>query len=419
MKSASQRIGVNPFYGLFCLYLFANLLALITLGFGLPIRVETEEFSFDGAIVAVSALGLFFSLFAGLIVYRAALAMAKPRSDIIFGAGISLLLLFLQLGYLGFNTYYGVNIAGVEDEVQGNALLHLFFWITQPDLLFLILCIGIKSNRWFWSNAVVYTVSLLLRSWIGGLYLVAVVIAIRQYPISISRRNLMFFFIVLLMGVLALPLIVSAKWFFRAGAGFGAALDFLSDVGYSSYLVDCIAYVGNRFQHLGHVALIAQNSQSLNEAYVAGSFIPYWMDGAPQWLYLKLNGIEILQINKHIVRNVLGSSNLAYSTNPGIAGWYFVLQHKAVFFSLYLLAITLIPGIIALKLAGYKYFLLVNSFGLIYLFHGWMGAYFNLVLYMITLILIKHFLARGHRSKQTRKSLGTKSVAVRHFPVQQ
>lgn len=394
MKAARRAIGINPFYILFFLYFFSNLLSLITLGFGDPITIEIEEFTFSGEMIAISAFTLFSSLFAGLAVYRTALVATRIRTDLVFGRQASLILALLQLSFLAFNTYYGVNIAGVEDESQGNAVLRLFYSAVQPDLIFLIVCIGIKSDRWFWLNAGIYGISLLLRSWIGGLYLIAVVVAIRQYPISLSRKSLKYSSLVLAVGLAVLPLITSVKWFIRSGAGIDDALEFLRDIGYGNYFVDSLFYVVNRFQHLGHVALLAENSRSLNEAYESGAFIPYWMDAAPQWLFMRLNGIDIVTINKFIVRYIFDSDNSAYATNPGIAGWFFVLQYKTILFIVFLLGITIVPSIVVLRYAGFKYFLLVSCFSLIYLFHGWIGAYANMVLYLMAFVLFRFVMGR-------------------------
>jgi hypothetical protein len=394
MKPARQYLAINPFYVLTGLYFFANLMSVITLGYGTPIRIDNEEFTFSGATIAISALALFSSLFACLAVYRTALVATKNRTDLVFGRQASLMLALLQLSFLAFNTYYGVNIAGIEDEVQGNVVLRLFYSVVQPDLIFLIMCIGIRSDRWFWFNVGIYGISLLMRSWIGGFYLIAVVMTIRQYPISFNRKSLKYFSLVLAVGVVILPFITSMKWFIRSGAGIDEALAFLREIGYVNYLVDSLFYVVNRFQHLGHVALLAENAHSMNEAYEFDAFIPYWMDAAPQWLFMRLNGIDIVTINKFIVRHIFDSNNLAYATNPGISGWFFVLQYKIVFFIVYLLGITLIPSIIVLRYAGFKYFLLVSCFSLIYLFHGWIGAYANMILYLIPFMLFRLLLAR-------------------------
>ena len=152
IKPARQGVEINPFYVLFCLYFLANLQSVITLGFGAPIRVDSEDFTFSGATIAISALALFSSLFACLAVYRTVLVSTKTRTDLVFGRQASLMLALLQLSFLAFNAYYGVNIAGVEDEVQGNVVLRLFYSVVQPDLIFLIMCIGIRSDRWFWSS---------------------------------------------------------------------------------------------------------------------------------------------------------------------------------------------------------------------------------------------------------------------------
>lgn len=401
VKSARQGVAINPFYVLFCLYFFANLQSVITLGFGAPIRVDSEEFTFSGATIAISAFALFSSLFACLAVYRTVLVSTKTRTDLVFGRQASLMLALLQLSFLAFNAYYGVNIAGVEDEVQGNVVLRLFYSVVQPDLIFLIMCIGIRSDRWFWFNVGIYGISLLMRSWIGGFYLIAIVTVIRQCPISLNRKSLKYFGLVLAVGVGVLPLITSMKWFIRSGAGIDEAWEFLREIGYANYLVDSLFYVVNRFQHLGHVALLAENARSLNEAYDSGAFIPYWMDAAPQWLLLRLNEIDIVTINKFIVRYIFDSDNLAYATNTGISGWFFILQYRTVFFIVYLLGITLVPCIIILRYAGFKYFLLVSCFSLVYLFHGWIGAYTNMILYLLAFVLFRFLLARPNNIRSS------------------
>ena len=392
--TATVRRGIvlNPFYALFILYFVANLVSLTTLLLGNPIIIEIEEFSFSGGTIAISALALFSSLFAALFVYKAVLFSTKTRSNLSLCRSESLALALIQLSFLAFNTYYGINVAGVEDEVKGNAFFRVMYSIIQPDLIFLILSIGIRSNRWFWINTTIYGTSLLMRSWIGGLYLIAVIVSICEYPIVFSTKTLRYIAVLLVVGLSTLPLITSIKWFIRSGAGIEDALAFLREIGYGTYLADSLYYVLNRFQHLGHVALIAENSKSLNDAYESGAFIPYWMDAAPQWLFMRLNDVDILTVNKFIVRYIFYSDNLAYATNPGIAGWFFILQYKSAVLFIYLLLITLIPIVLVLRYAGFKYFLLINCFGLIYLFHGWIGAYANMILYLVAFLLLRRLL---------------------------
>ena len=418
MSATGRGLIFNPFYALFILYLAANLVSLITLSLGNPITIEIEEFSFSGDIIAISGLALFFTLFAALLVYKSVLLTTKPRANLSIGRHVSLALAVTQISFLVFNTYYGVNVAGVEDEVQGNPVLRVIYSVIQPDLIFLILSVGIRSNKWFWINTAIYGISLLMRSWIGGLYLIAIIVSIREYPITFTTKTLKYIGIMLLIGLSTLPLITSIKWFIRSGAGIDDALAFLQEIGYGTYLVDSLYYVLNRFQHLGHVALIAENSRSLQDAYESNAFIPYWMDAAPQWLLMRLSGLDILTVNKFIVRYIFDSGNLAYATNPGIAGWFFILHYKSAVLCIYLLGITLFPMIIVLRYAGFKYFLLINCFGLIYLFHGWIGAYANMILYLTAFLLVRRWLLVTGFSGKLRLKVASDSAQSVGTPTQ-
>lgn len=389
---APRGYRFNPFYFLFILYFVSNAIALVMVACGMPIAVEMREFQFDETIIAASALALFSSLFAALAAYRLGLAIETPRHIMTFGRMAALTLMLVQLSYFLYSTYYGVNIAGVEDDIVENSNLKLVFSVIQPDQLFLIFAVGIRSNRLFWINAIIYVISLTLRGWMGGLYLLALVVAIRNAPLVVTRKGFVITGLLLSVGIIILPMIVSAKWFIRSGAGVSEAMDFLSEFGYLNYLIDSVSYVVNRFQHLGHVAMLAQDSQKLSTAYELGEFTPYWMDGAPQWLFLRLNGIDIFQFQRFIASHYFDANNLAYAVNPGIAGWFFVLQVKVVFFVFFLLAVTLPPTLLILRFAGHRYFLLASCMVLVYLFHGWIGAYVNFVLYLIAFMLAQRLL---------------------------
>ena len=397
-RAALPGVAINPLYLLFALYLSANLYSLLSTLLGMPVTIENEDYTFEAGTLWVAGTAVILSLFTCLLAFLAAEQVVKPGPALAVQTTGAVVLLGMQMAFLAYNQIYDVNVAGVVDESPGSPVLRLAFAIAQPDLLFLIFGIGIESKLLFRANALTYCVSLLLRSWIGGLYLLIVVLAVRAVPLRITRRRLVHIVVLALVGLVAFPLLVSGKWFIRSGASIGAALDFLSEVGYSTYLLESVGYVLNRFQHIGHAALILQSADNLNQAYEAGSFIPYWMDAAPQWLFMRLSGHEIVTINKFAVQSMFGSSNAAYATHTGLAGWLFVLQYKSVFFALYVIAVTFVPGLIVLRFAGRRYFLLVACFSLIYLFHGWIGAYVNLVLYLVVLIFAKRLSRRPIRA---------------------
>ena len=291
------------------------------------------------------------------------------------------------------NIYYGVNIAGVEDPSDGGPF-KLFFNILQSDLIFLVIAVGLASNKLFWMNLFVFASSMLFRGWVGGFLVVVVVFLCRNYPLRINSKLFSGICLLLLVSFALFPFVVELKWIIRSDASLDDVLSNVFDQGYFVSLGNSIEYLLNRFQMFGHVALIAENSTEVASAYNDNQFIPYWADGLFQWLVLKINGIEIFQLNRYMVNRFFGSDNLAYSTNPGLAGWVFILQERVFIFTIFIMAIIIVPARWILNNAGSKYYLLMFAFVFIYLFHGWIGAYFNLVFYLISILFLNKIFSR-------------------------
>jgi len=148
------------------------------------------------------------------------------------------------------------------------------------------------------------------------------------------------------------------------------------------------AYLLNRFQHVGHVALLLENADSVATAFHNGAFVGYWMDGLPQYTVAKAFGLETFKLNSYMVKYFFGITDPTWNTNPGIAGWLFVLKEQFVFMILYLFFIMVIPFYFIGRCAGNALLMLVACFSITYLFHGWVGAYFNIVFYALSLIII-------------------------------
>ncbi|MEG1127661.1 MAG: oligosaccharide repeat unit polymerase [Comamonas sp.] len=376
----------NPFWILFGIYFFANAYSLMVALTGAPLGVDSQQYVFELEDVFLTSLALFFSFCFVLFIYYFSYQSARVKSVFSLGNRVGLFVLIIQLAYFIYSYMYGVNIAGVEDSVEGMVLLRILFSIIQPEIIYLIAAPGLRSRWWFVINSAVYIVSSLMRGWMGGLFLIAIIFLIKKYPFEISWKRFFYVCGVIFVGVLIFPILVSVKWSIRSGEGFDNALIYLREVGYFNYMFESFGYLINRFQMFGHVALLSENSNFLFESYSADKFIPYWMDGLPQWIWLKFSGVEIFQLNRYMVSEFFGSDNLAYSTNPGIAGWFFVLKEKSLVFLIYLLAITVIPAIFILKFAGEKYFLYLMCFSFVYLFHGWIGAYFNMMIYLVLFV---------------------------------
>lgn len=86
-------------------------------------------------------------------------------------------------------------MAGVEAEYHGSSFAKLAFVVLRPDTFFLIVAAALKGHLLFWLNAMVYLVSMLLRGWMGGVFLLGVLLLCRHFPVNITYSR--FFALVL------------------------------------------------------------------------------------------------------------------------------------------------------------------------------------------------------------------------------
>ena len=391
MKESNQGVTADPVLLLAVLYFSANLYSFVTLIFGGEIFIDSLTRGFDKQIVYLTGLTLLFAFALLLVVYRTCIKFCIAGKELLFLNSWGWSLALLQSIFLLNNIYYGVNLAGVEDPDSGSSF-KLLFNVVQPDLLYLIIGVGLKSSRLFWLNTIIFAFSLLVRGWIGGFFIILILYLCRNYPIQIRWKYVFWISLSSTICALIFPFLVEVKWFLRADGSLGDAFNSIMDRGYFISLNDSLAYLANRFQMFGHVALIVENSEEVATAYSNNEFIPYWADGPLQWVILKISNVQIFQLNRYMVLNFFGSENLAYSTNPGIAGWIAFLQEKSLFFIVFIVAMTFFPARFAFRYAGHTYFLVIYSFVLVYLFHGWIGAYFNLLFYMLVFLLINKLL---------------------------
>src|SRR5690606_21772024 len=224
--------------------------------------------------------------------------------------------------------------------------------------------------------------------WMGGFFIVFIMVFARYSPVRISLYNMFFLLLFLVLFVLMLPAIIDMKWSMRQGVSFG---DFFSNVS-SSFSVDSyglvVSYLLNRFQHLGHVALLLENSDKIYFDFSNGLFLSYWMDGLPQYAVLKFFGLEQYKLNSYMVEYLFGVEDPTWNTNPGVVGWMFILKEKVVLMALYLFFVVVASFYFIGRYAGSRMLALIACFSIVYLFHGWFGAYFNIIFYGLILIVI-------------------------------
>lgn len=378
---------LNPVLSLFSLYIFANFIALLQGVGDSGLVLEGDFFQLDKSSLIYSFCLQLLILLLLFSLYRFFLSKHNYKK-MPLGSAWGWFLIVVQISFLVFSLTMGINVAGDGARIEGGSYINYLFIFLQPDVLFLLIGISLSSNRFFLINVIVFLISMVLRGWMGGVFIIIFMFLVRFYPVRVSIRNAFFILCSVLIFFLILPAIVDAKWAMRSAV---PVTEFFSNIS-DSFSVEkyqyAFSYLLNRFQHVGHVALLLESSYDLYTDFHRGVYASYWMDGLPQYTVSKLLGLETYRLNSYMVEYFFGIENPTWNTNPGVAGWLFVLKERFVFMILYLFLVVVIPFYLIRKYAGNAMLMLVACFSITYLFHGWFGAYFNIVFYALLLIFI-------------------------------
>lgn len=383
----STQLVVSPFYLLVIIYVVANVFS----GF---VALDDGGMTLEGKYFTLSENSILWAMCSQLIVIIFFVFLyiifkpSKVRRNLEFGNGVAAALVFLQVIYMLFNIYYGVNIAGAERSSAPNAIISYLFVFLQPDILFCMVAVCLRSTKFVYLNIAIYLVSTISRGWMGGVLIVAVLVFCRFYPVKLKLRNLFFLALVFVAMILMLPFLIEAKWVMRMGEPVVNVFARVSDFGYFKSLEASVGYVANRLQHVGHVALLADNSSYMYREYELGRFLPYWMDGLPQYTFQKVMGVDQVRINTYMVSEFFDVNDPTWNTNPGLAGWFFVLKERSVLYVLYILCLICFPFYYVARYAGSRLFVLLACFAMFYLFHGWVGSYFNFAMYAMLVAFV-------------------------------
>lgn len=390
---------LNPIYILLFIYITSNLLVVFQGVAQGGVKLDGEfYFLSDDSLIFSFIVQLFFLLII-VINYRFFKFKFKfKRNGMVLKDSWGWFVVFWQLAFLIFSMKMGINIAGVGGEVQGNSILNIFFVLLQPDVLFFIISLHLKSRKLLALSVVVFLISMFMRGWMGGVFIVVFILLIRSYPLKLSIKNTIFLAVMFFMVIVLLPVLTDLKWAVRGGV---SIFTFLSRVDDSFTLLkyeNAIFYLLNRFQHVGHVALLIENKDEVFLSFQRGVFSGYWMDGLPQNILAKLFSFEIYKLNTYIVEYIYRVVDPEWNTNPGLAGWFLILGVDRIYLLLYLVVIITFPFYIVSKYAGQKMLLLLTFFSITYLFHGWIGAYIDIVIYALFLVIVNKVYLLGIRS---------------------
>lgn len=373
-------LALNPVVLLIILYLTVNFLSMLIGCFSGEIQVETSFFHVNPESLIYSFILQCCCLFVLYFFYSFFFARTK-NVDLKLENKWGLLLCILQISFAIFNYTMGVNLAGSTERIEGGSLINYFFIFFQPDNLFVIISLCLKSPMFFWINIIIYTFSMMLRGWMGGVFIIFFLIITRFQYIKVSIRLLMKLFSFFVILLVLMPVIIEAKWAMRTGV---PVITFINAI--PSYFTverysEGVGYLLNRFQHVGHLALILENSSTLNSDYMNARFSNYFWDGLPQVILSKVYNLEIYKLTSYIVEFIFGIPNPSWNVNIGIVGWFFILKWESIIFTLYLFCLLFFPYYIVSKYAGKKLLTILSCFSIVYLFHGWLGAYINLALF--------------------------------------
>lgn len=385
-----REIRINPFYCLAFFYLAVNFFySMVGYNSG-EMEIEFQRKAIDNISFIYAFVFQLISMLIILLIYIFLFKKTKRQDNFKLSNKVGFFLFSGQLLYFLLNMYFGANIAGDTSSYKGNSLINIFFILLPFDILFFILGVCLKSSRLFFINSILYLISNLVRGWMGAPLLLLFAILCRQEYIKLNIKNIVFLLSFFVFILLFSPYLMELKWLVRSGAEEVDIIDNVSNYGYINYLSESIDYIFNRFQHVGHVALILDNSEYLGLKYSNDFFVYFWAEGLPQTIFMNLFNLDSFTTFSRFVTVYLFhvSPSQSWTVNVGMAGWFFILGYNVVFYLLYLILILIFPLYFVAKYANRKLFLLLSIFSIFYLFHGWFYAYFTFAMYMIIVIFL-------------------------------
>lgn len=386
---------LNPFYITVFLYFIANLYTAIIGVYNNGINIEGGFFNISASSILISIIFQVVTLYFLSLFYNILKENKNTNTPILTNIWAYFLLL-LQASFIFFNITNNLNIAGSGNTLKNQSIINILFILFQPDILYLLIGMYLRSNFLFWINTAIFTLSMTTRGWMGGIYIVFFVILTKYYPVRIPKKkikSLLFLFIAL---ILFLPNIIELKWAIRSGE---SVLHLLSNINIidNIYSINTsFSYVINRFQHVGHISLFIDNMDFYYHEFLKSTFIPFWWEGLPQTIFLKLTSHEVVTLSQYSVSIFFNIDNPTWNINTGLVSWIFITQEYAPLLLIYLICFYILPLYYLRKSNNIMLFNLLSVFSIIYLFHGWFSAYFTLLTYIITFSLFLMIIRHNH-----------------------
>jgi hypothetical protein len=307
--------------------------------------------------------------------------------NLLLSNSFAFLILFWQVLFFAFNLYYGVNLAGVASSAP-NKFLNYVFILIPADILFLLLSMHIKSDKLFYLNNLFYLISNLMRGWMSAPLIFILLLFVRFGVFKINLLRTFIVFTVFILLIFISPFLFELKWIARSNLDYIGVLENVFERGYLESLELTLNYIFSRFQHIYHVSLLSQRSDFFYSLYEANKILPYWSEGVVQNFIIKTMNISVSGTLGVVMAHEIFSSQDSWSANPGVSGWFFVMQENFILFYLYIFFLITVSFYFSKKYLGDKTFNLMAIFSVFYLLHGWVGAYTSFVCFMLILIFL-------------------------------
>lgn len=379
-----MNLNLKPFYFCVFLYFIANLIFLImALLSDNLVKMEFFDFYISTELLIkaffLQIIGLFF-----IIIFYNFFSSKSFNENYIFDNFAGNFLIFWQFIFLLFALFLGLGVVD-SDKVVNPYLVRLSNFISA-DILYFLIAPSLKSNKLYFLNTILYLISSIARGWLGGVVITFFIYLCRVGYLKVKVKTLVIslflFFIILLLS----PFLIDLKFMIRTGDDIKFDLS-----NYGEKLELAIDYILGRFQHLGHTALLLDKADNYRVLYDRFQILPYWLEGIPQYFLYKLMGNnEIFTYAQMMaIWEFNASSSQPWNSNTGISGWLILLQEKSVFFFLYWGTLISLTFSFLLKFANRQTFNVISVLTIIFLYHGWLGSFFNLIILTLLVILIK------------------------------
>lgn len=371
---------LTPFGLAAFLYLFANFIFLILAIFNNNfVFMEFTYFYIETKFLVFGFLLQLFSMLYIYIIYRG-MSSKRIKSEVIYGSKVGYFLTFWQLTFFILAIFFGVGVVSSESDINSIVLTVMNF--ISADILYYLISPSLKSKKLFIVNTFLYLISSIYRGWLGGVVLVFFVILSRLGFLKINIKYFSMTLVIFLLLFFISPFLIDLKFMIR---GENTEIDFTN---YGLKLKTAMDYLIGRFQHVGQVSVLLENAKNYNYLYEIGGIRPYWLEGSIQNFIYKFSGYnDSLTYAQIVAINDFGASfSNIWNVNTGLSGWFILLKEKTIIFLLYWFIILFIFYRFLLKYGNRQTFDIFSVFMVIYFFHGWLGAFFNLLILSFILI---------------------------------